>query len=71
MLVDENVVDLLADLHTKTDLGERCLPVGWQLGLVMVKPSLASWKVKVDFVAPEVGIVTKGCLLKTKIERVR
>ena len=28
MLVDDNEVDLMADLHTKTDLGEGCVPVG-------------------------------------------
>ena len=28
LLVDDNEVDLLADLHTKTDLGEGCVPVG-------------------------------------------
>ena len=70
MLVDENEVDLLTDLHTKTELGERCVPVGRQLRLLMIKPSLASWKVKVDFVAPELGIVTKGCLLRAKMKSV-
>ena len=28
MLVDDNKVDLLVDLHSKTDLGEGCVPVG-------------------------------------------
>jgi len=28
MLVDDNEVDLLADLHSKTDLGEGRVPVG-------------------------------------------
>ena len=60
----------MADLHTKTDLGEGCVPVGGQLRLLMIKPSLASWKVKVDFVVPELGIVTKGCLLRTKMKSV-
>ena len=27
LLIDDNEVDLLADLHTKTDLGEGCVPV--------------------------------------------
>ena len=70
MLVDDNKLDLKADLHTKTDLGERCVPIGRQLLLLMIKPSLASWMVKINFVAPEIGIVTKGCLLRTKIKRV-
>jgi len=50
----------MADLHTKAYLGEGCVPVGWHFGLLMVKPNFAPWKVKVDFVAPEVRIVTKG-----------
>ena len=29
MLVYDNEVDLMADLHSKTDLGEWCVPVGW------------------------------------------
>ena len=70
MLADDNKLDLVADLHTKTDLGEGCVPVRRQLRLLMIKPSLAPWMVKVDFVAPEVGIVTKGCLLRTKMKRV-
>ena len=28
MLVHDNELDLLADLHTKTNLGERRVPVG-------------------------------------------
>ena len=60
MLVDENEIELMADLHTKAYLGEGCVPVGWHFGLLMVKPNFAPWKVKVDFVAPEVRIVTKG-----------
>ena len=28
LLVDNNKLDLLADLHTKADLGEGCVPVG-------------------------------------------
>ena len=68
--VDDSELDLVAELHTETDLGERCVPVGRQLRLLMIKPSLASWKVKVDFVAPELGIVTKGCLLRAKMKSV-
>ena len=70
MLADDNKLDLVANLHSETDLGERCVPVGRQLRLLMIKPSLASWKVKVDFVAPELGIVTKGCLLRAKMKSV-
>ena len=29
MFTDYNKRDLMADLHTKTDLGEGCVPVGW------------------------------------------
>ena len=60
MLADDNKLDLMANLHTKTDLGERCVPISCQLRLLMIKPRLASWKVEVDFVAPELGIVVEG-----------
>jgi len=60
MLADDNKLDLMANLHTKTDLGERCVPIGWQPRLLMIKPRLASRKLEVDFVAPELGIVAKG-----------
>ena len=62
LLVDDNKLDLLADLHTEADLGEGCVPVGGQFGLLRVKPSLPSVKVKGFFVSPESGIVVK-CLL--------
>jgi len=28
VLVNDHELDLIADLHTKTDLGEGCVPVG-------------------------------------------
>ena len=28
LLVDDNESELIVDLHTKTDLGEGCVPVG-------------------------------------------
>ena len=34
VLVDDSELGLVAELHTETDLGERCVPVGWQLGLM-------------------------------------
>ena len=34
LLVDDNKPDLLADLHTEADLGEGCVPVGGQFGLL-------------------------------------
>ena len=52
-------LDLLTDLHTETDLGEGCVPVGRQLGLLAVKPTFASWKIVTIFVAPKPGIVVK------------
>ena len=45
LLVDSNEVDLLANLHPKTNLGEGRVPVGGQLGLMRVKAGLPSWKV--------------------------
>ena len=62
MLVDDNRLKLLADLHSKTDLVEGCVPVCRQFGLVRVQSSLTSWKVEVDLVAPEFRIVVKGSL---------
>ena len=62
LLVDDNKPDLLADLHTEADLGEGCVPVGGKFGLLCVKPSLPSVKVKGFFVAPKGWFVTK-CLL--------
>ena len=32
--VDYRELDLVADLHTEADFGERCVPIGWQLGLL-------------------------------------
>ena len=62
MLIYSNKLDLRADLHTKADLGEGCVPVGWQLGLLCVEPSLSSYKVEGFFVAPKTGIVMEGTL---------
>ena len=64
-LVQDNEVYIMAELHTKADLGEGCAPIGWQLGLLMVKTSLPSVKVKCTFVAPKLRIVVEG-LLKFK-----
>ena len=38
--VDYNEIDLLVDLHAEANLGEGCVPVGEQFGLLEVKPSL-------------------------------
>ena len=67
LFLDDKELDLLADLHTETDRGEGCVPVGRQLGLLVVKPSFASWKVVGIFVAPKPGIVVEG-FLKVKQE---
>ena len=34
LLVDDNKLDLMADLHTEADLGEGCVPVGGKFGLL-------------------------------------
>ena len=44
------------------NLGEGCVPVGWYLGLLGIKASLASSKVIGTSVAPELGIVMESCL---------
>ena len=67
LLVDDNKLDLLADLHTEADLGEGCVPVGGKFGLLWVKPSLPSFKVKGFFVAPESGTVVKSLLWEKQV----
>ena len=62
MFLDDKELDLLTDLHTETDLGEGCVPVGRQLGLLSVKPSLASCKIVGIFVAPKPSIEVEGFL---------
>ena len=67
LLVDKNKLDLLADLHTEADLGEGCVPVGGKFGLLWVKPSLPSVKVKGFVVAPERGTVFKSLLWEKQV----
>ena len=67
LLVDDNKLDLLTDLHTEADLGEGCVPVGGKFGLLWVKPSLPSVKVKGFFVAPERGTVFKSLLWEKQV----
>ena len=63
LLVDNNKLGLVViDLHTEADLGEGCVPVGGKFGLLRVKPSFPSVKVKGFFVAPESGTVVKSLL---------
>ena len=66
--LDDKELDLLTYLHTETDLGEWRVPVGQQLGLLIVKPSLASCKIVGIFVVPKPSIVMAG-FLKVKQER--
>ena len=69
MLGDDNESCLLSgDLRTETDLGEGCVPVGWLLGLMIVKQSLSSWKVEVALVAPQFGLEVKRWLSKKRNE---
>ena len=66
VLVYDEEPDLMADLHTEANLGEGGVPVGWQLGLLMVEPSLPSFKVIRVSVAPKMRVVVKRFLkLKT------
>ena len=62
LFLDDKELDLLTNLHPETDLGEGCVPVGRQLGLLSVKPSFASWRTEGIFVAPKPGIVVKSFL---------
>ena len=66
MLVDHNEAHLVAEPHTETDLGEVCSPVGWQFSLLLVQSSLPTSKVKVNFIVPQLGIVTKCKLINRK-----
>ena len=52
----------MTDLHTEADLGEGCVPVGRQLGLLCVEPSLPSSKVIGIPVAPKRRIVMESFL---------
>ena len=65
MLVDDNELNLMADLHSKTNLGEGCAPVSWQLGLLFIESSLPSCSVVQISVAPELRTVVE-CSLKLK-----
>ena len=67
-LVDDNEINLLVDLHSKTDLGEGSAPVGRQLGLLWVKPSHASFKIMAGLVAPKVRIIVEGSLGKISMK---
>ena len=63
-LVDLNKIDLVVDLHTEANFGERCVPVGGKFGLLRVKPSLSAVNVKGFIVLPKWRIVVKICLLE-------
>ena len=64
---DYNKLELVVNPHTEADLGEGCVPVGGKFGLLWVKPSLPSVKVKGFFVAPERGIVFKSLLWEKQV----
>ena len=67
MLVDDNKLYLMADPHSKTNLGEGRAPVTWQLGFLCVEPSLPSCNVVPISVAPKMRIVVESSLkLKMK-----
>ena len=60
--IDYNESDLFTDLHTETDLGEGCVPVSRQLGLLWVESSLPSSSVVFSFITPVTRIIVKGTL---------
>ena len=60
--IDYNESDLFTDLHTETDLGEGCVPVSRQLGLLWVESSLSSSSVVFSFITPVSRIIVKGTL---------
>ena len=53
MLVHDNGSVLLAHFHHETDLGEGKIPISRQLGLIVVKSRLPSWKIELGFVVPK------------------
>ena len=65
-LVDYNKLDLVVNLHTEADFGEGCVPVCGKLGLLRVKPSLPSVKVKGRFFLPKGRIIMVCILLEEK-----
>ena len=60
--IDYNESDLSTDLHTEADLGEGCVPVSRQLGLLWVESSLPSSSVVFSFITPVTRIIVKGTL---------
>ena len=66
LLVDDDEVNLIADPYTKTDLGERCVPVGRLLGLLWVEPSLPSRKFVFNFVTPVLWVIMKCALRRNR-----
>jgi len=53
VLFHDNGSVLLAHFHHETDLGEGKIPISRQLGLIMVKSRLPSWKIELGFVVPK------------------
>ena len=68
MLVHDNELKLVTNPHTEADLGEMCVPVGRQFGLLLIKPSFSSCKVVCISIDPEMRLVVKRSL-KFKTER--
>ena len=64
VLVHDNRSVLLAHFHHETDLGEGKIPISRQLGLIVVKSRLPSWKIELGFVVPKFWVVVKGWLRK-------
>ena len=65
-LVDYNKLDLVGNPHTEADFAEGCVPVCGKLGLLRVKPSLPSVKIKGLFVRPKGRIIVEFLLLEEK-----
>ena len=52
-LVKSHEPSLTADLHSETDLGKICAPVGWKLGFLIVKTSHSACNVVCISVTPQ------------------
>ena len=53
VLVHDNGSVLLVHFHHETDLGEGKIPISRQLGLIVVKSRLPSWKIERGIVVPK------------------
>ena len=69
LFVNDNKVHLMVNRHPKTNLGEWRSPVGRELRLMSIEPSLPSRNVEGFLVGPKAVIAMEGSL-KLKVEQI-